>query len=127
MEQLISTSIIVGFGWIAFAVVMVLWLRHIMANSGTKTSMQVAQKENERLEQERNRLYLEKESLQRELMAAKEQLAAVTTQKAAYENAREQLEQTFQALASKALHGQAETFLKLASERLDKKTTEAKG
>jgi len=44
-----------------------------------------------------------------------------------YQQSRQEMENSFQALAVQALNQQSEAFLKLATERLDRKTVEAKG
>ncbi|MEQ1877856.1 MAG: DNA recombination protein RmuC [Bdellovibrionia bacterium] len=100
MDSFISTSIMIGIGWAAFAVLMAAWLRNV---------------------------YLAKEVLQSDLMETKEKLATAVARTEAFTQGRAQLEQTFKALASETLQNQSESFLKLASERLDKKTAEAKG
>ncbi len=48
-------------------------------------------------------------------------------QKLTFEESQKKMEQSFKVLASEALSLSSESFLKLASERLDKKTTEASG
>ncbi len=59
-----------------------------------------------------------------ELKSANQKLSE---QKKFFEDSKNNIEQTFKILASETLQTQSENFLRLAEERLDKKTIEAKG
>lgn len=71
-----------------------------------------------------HQFYQERTRIETQLQEAQKRLEE---QKKTFEESQSKMEQAFKVLANDALAQTSESFLKLASERLDKKTTEASG
>lgn len=129
------TEIALGLGWICF-VISVVWIfksskKWTLAEASQAGILEnlkrmeldkqnLSSKLNER-EEDLNHLREERARLEAQVS---ESLKRIEEQKLQFEQSRRELENSFQALAAQALDKNSESFLKLATERLDRKSTE---
>lgn len=120
-----------GLGWAFFAVTVFWLLRRLQQFAAMKAMFDYQAQEQKKATEQAQMLNLEVTSLREQNATLKIQLEEsekrFEEQKKVFVKAQEELESRFRALASQALDRNTETFLKLASERLDKKTVEASG